>query len=179
MVKGCAAVFGGGGKVVKVAIEMSHVILGGGPEVGWVGRATFIPWAAISSLAEPTESPLWEEARIYLSISIWRRANLSFQAVQVWAEGTRQYRDGRSLGNEFSERRAEVAIAAIQSSVIGREARVDLFFASSNLLINSGTQGYSPHHRCMVANMETTSARLIPPLCVAIKLRRFLGSTQV
>ena len=48
------------------------------------------------------------------SIELWRGTNLSFQAVQVWAKGTIPTYDGQSLGNKFSERRAEVAMAEIQ-----------------------------------------------------------------
>ena len=72
-----------------------------------------------------------------------------------------------------------MAMAASQSSVIGREAQVALFCASSNLLINLGIQGSSAHHRFMVENVETTSARSSPPLCVASRSRRSLGAKCV
>ena len=70
-------------------------------------------------------------------------------------------------------------MVAIQSSVIGREVRVDLFFESLNLLINLGTRRSSAHHRFVVANMETASARSIPQLSVASRPRRSFGATQV
>ena len=87
-----------------------------------MGSAAVILRAAIARLVDPNESPRWEEARSSLSIALWRGVKLSFQAVQDWAEGTRPSHDGKSLGNEFAERMAEVAMAASQSSVIGREA---------------------------------------------------------
>ena len=62
---------------------------------------------------------------------------------------------------------------------MGREARVDFFCASLNMLINSGTHGSSAHHRCMAANMETTSARSIPPLCLVSRSRISLVVIQV
>ena len=142
-------------------------------------RAAVITWAAIVKLAEPNESPCWEEAWSSLSISLWRGTNLSLQAVQVWAEGTILSHDGCSLGNKLVERRAEVDIAAIQSRVIGREARLVFFCALSNMLINSGTRGSSSHHRYMVADMATTSARSIPPLCVARRSGRSFRATRV
>ena len=112
-----------------------------------------IPWAAIARLVEPNELPRWEESQSSLSIALCRGTNLSFQSVQVWAKGKRPPHDGRLLGNEFTERRVDVAMAASQLSMIVREAQVRFFCASSNLLINLGTQGSSAHHRCMVANM--------------------------
>ena len=141
--------------------------------------ATVIPWAAIARLAEPNDSPHWEEARSSLSIALWRVKNLSFQDVQVWAEGTIPSHDRWLLGNEFDERRAEVAMAVSQLSVIDREARMAFFYALSNLLINLGTRGSSAHHICMVVNMDTTSACSSPPLCVASRSRISLGATQV
>ena len=88
---------------------------------------------------------------------------MSFQAVHDWAEGSRPSQAGQSLGNEFPERRAEVAMEASQSSVIGKDAIVALFCVSLNMLMNLGTQGYSANQRCMVVNKATTSASLIPP----------------
>ena len=79
-----------------------------------------ILWAAIVGLAEPNESPLWKEAHSSISIAVWRGTNLSFQAVQVWVKGIKPSHDGRLLGNEFSERKAEVYMAASQLIVTGR-----------------------------------------------------------
>ena len=108
---------------------VSSVEAGPRPVVGWLGDVAVIPWAAIARLVDKNESPRWEEAHICLSIALFRGTNLSFQAVQVWAEGTRFSQSGRSLGKEFSERRSEVAMATNQSSVIGREARLAFFCA--------------------------------------------------
>ena len=63
---------------------MSSVEAGPRPVVGWVGNAAVITSAAIARLAEPNESPRWEEANCTME-----GGNLSFQAVQVWVEGTR------------------------------------------------------------------------------------------
>ena len=79
-----------------------------------MGSTAVIPWADIARLEEPNELPHREEARSYLSIVLWRGTNLSFQAIQVWAEGTIPSHDGRSLGNDFAERRAEVLMAESQ-----------------------------------------------------------------
>ena len=98
--------------------------------VGWVDDAAVIPWSAIARVADRNESPLWEEPQSSLYIALWRGTNLSLQTIQFWAEGTRPSHDGRSLGNDFAEKMAEVAMAASQLSVIGREARVDFFCTS-------------------------------------------------
>ena len=92
-----------------------------------MGTSAVILLAASARLAEPNESTRWEEAWSSLSIALWRGKNLNFQAVQVWEEGKILSQDGNSLGNEFTERRTEVAMAASQFSVIGREARVAFF----------------------------------------------------
>ena len=55
-------------------------------------------------------------------------------------------------------------MATIQSSVMGREARVAFFWSSSNRLMNSGTRGSSAHYRYIVANIVTTLARSRPPM---------------
>ena len=101
--------------------NMSSGEAGPQPVVGLVGKAAVILWASIVRLADPNYSPLWEESRSSLSIAIWRGGNLSFRAVQVWAEGMILSQARRSLGNEFADRKTEVAIAASQSLVIGRE----------------------------------------------------------
>ena len=147
--------------------------------MGWLVSAAVIPWEAIERLTEPNDSPRWEEARSSLSVGLCRGTNLGFQAIQIWAEGTRPSHDGQSLGKEFAERRVEVSMAASQLSVIGRESQVDFFCVSLNLLINSGKQGSSARHIFIVANMEKMSAHLIPPLFVASRSRISLGETQV
>ena len=147
--------------------------------VGWVGSVAVIPWAAIARLAEPNESSHWEEDHSSLSIALLRGTNLSFQAFQFWEEGTRPSHDGRSLGNNFAERTAEVAMPASQPSVIVREVRVAFFCVLSNLWINPGTRGSSSQHSYMVANMATPSAHSSPPLCVASRSRRSFMETRV
>ena len=104
---------------------------------------------------------------------------LKFPSRPIMGRGDKTNHDGQTLGNNFYERRAEVAILASQLSAIVSEARVAFFCASSNLLINLGTRGSSDHHRCMMANMVTKSARSIPPLYMVIRSRRSLGSTRV
>ena len=72
LVKGRAAVCGGGGKVVKAAIELGHVTLGCRSCGGMGGITAVILWTSIARLEEPNKSPLWEEARSPLSIALWR-----------------------------------------------------------------------------------------------------------
>ena len=74
------------------------------PVVGCVGNTTVIPWESIARLSEPNESPRWEEARSYLFIELCR--------------GETGFSKPSKSG--FSKRRAEVAMASIQSLVIGR-----------------------------------------------------------
>ena len=144
----------------------------------WVGSAAVILWAATTRLADPNESPRWEESHSPLSIALWRGKNLSLQAVQLWAEGKRPSHDGPLLVNEFSERRVEVDIATSQSSMIGREVKVAFFCALLDLLKNFGTWGSSALHRCMATNMETMSARSSSPLCMARRSRISLGEMR-
>ena len=53
--------------------------------------------------------------------------NFSCQAVHVWAKGTRPSQAGPLFRKELAESRSEVAMEAIQFSVMGRESRVAFF----------------------------------------------------
>ena len=137
-----------------------------------------MPWATMARWAEQKGSPADTRRKVPSPLRCGV-GQTSAAMPSTLGQRDQAVPGGRSFRKELAESSAEVAMAASQSSVMGREARVDFFLASSNRLMNSDTLGSSTHHRCIVINIETTLARSRPPLWAEKKSIRSRGATWV